>query len=427
MPVADRVWLGLDSARNLMMVTAVLEFAEPVDERGLRAVLAGRLLAAYPRFGQRIVRGRWPVRAPQWHDVDVDLDVHFQRVTSDGSGLSAVVDALLSRPLDLSRPPWHCHLVTGPAGDALVVRVHHAVADGIALAGVLLALTDEADPALGQSPPVEAVAHRPTAPLPSMVGLITGMAWNGLRLLALPREPRTELTGRPGIPKRSAWTPGLPLAQVRSVAAATGGSVNDVLLAVIAGALRRYLLDAGVQPPDLRVFVPVSVRPAGAPLRGQLGNRFGLLFPQLPVAEPAPIARVAAVSRQMAALKASTEAASSSSMIRILGTFPNWTHALAGRVLGSKATAVVTNVPGPRRPVRLAGAEVTRLTYWVPQVGSIGIGISIFSYAGAVCVGVATDAGLVPDPSRLTNAMTAEFDALRRALSQSDVHPSSRW
>ncbi len=407
---ADRLWLGLDSPRNLMTVTAVLTFADPVDLPALRRLLAERLLGGYPRFGQRVEPGRWPLYIPRWSDADVDLDVHLRRLPNDGTDLPGVVEDVLRQPLDLTRPPWQFDLVRIATGDALVARVHHCVADGIALAGVLLALTD--GPALAPPP-----AAPPTGA--SRRGTVTsaaGMARCALRLLLLRREPRSPLTGQPGVAKRVAWTPGLPLAQVRAVAAVTGGSVNDVLLAVTAGALRRYLLADGVPPVDLRVFVPVNVRPAGASGLGQLGNRFGLLFPRLPVGVADPAARVAAISRQMTAGKASAEAASTYHLVRLAGLLPRWCQALAGRVLGSKASAVVTNVPGPRQPVALAGAVLSRLTYWVPQVGSIGIGISIFSYAGTVTIGVATDAGLVPDPARVTDAMAAEFADLRRAV-----------
>lgn len=407
---ADRLWLGLDSPRNLMMVTAVLSFAGPVDLRALRTLLADRLLGGYPRFGQRVEVGRWPLRVPRWRDADVDLDLHLRRLPSHGGDLPGVVEALLSQPLDLTRPPWQFDLVSTATGDALVARVHHCLADGIALAGVLLALTD--------SP----ATRRPQAPSPSgtsPAGTLTsvaGITRSALRLLLLRREPRTPLTGRPGVAKRVAFTSGLPLAQVQALAKATGGSVNDVLLAVTAGALRRYLLAHGIAAPDLRIFLPVNVRPAGSPQPGKLGNRFGLLFPRLPVSVADPVARVAAVSRQMTAGKASAEAVSTYHLMRLAGLAPRWCQALAGRVLGSKASAVVTNVPGPRQPVALSGAALSRLTYWVPQFGSVGLGVSIFSYAATVTVGVATDAALVPDPARLTDAMAAEFADLRRAF-----------
>lgn len=395
-----------------MAVTAVIEFRGPVDDDALRGVLTERLLAAHPRFGRRVVPGRWPLRAPYWEDVPVDLGDHLHRLPGERADLPAVVESLLSRPLDLRRPPWECHLVRGPAGDALVVRLHHCIADGIALASVLLNLID------GDSEPP---ARRPGGQggvlprLRTAARLVVAMTGSAIRLLLLPREPRTALTGRPGVTKRSAWTSALPLDEVRAVAAANGGSINDVLLAGTAGALRRYLLAAGNPPEDLRIFVPVNVRAGGTPPQGELGNRFGLLFPQLPVGEPDPLARVREVTRRMAALKVTGQAMATYRLIGLLGTLPPWTQALAGRVLGAKGSAVVTNVPGPRVPVRLAGTDVSRLMYWVPQVGSIGVGLSIFSYAGTVTVGVASDAALVPDPERLVDAMVAEFADLRRA------------
>lgn len=394
-----------------MMVTAVLTFAEPVDLPRLRAVLADRLLGGYPRFGQRIEPGRWPLRIPRWCDAEVDLDVHLRRLPSTGAELTTVVAALLSQPLDADRPPWQFDVVSTPTGDALVARVHHSLADGIALAGVLLALTDGP-----HSDPPRTVTPGRFAALGSALIATVGMVGSGMRLLGLPPEPRSALRGRPGVAKRVAWTADVALSDLRAIAAATGGSINDVLLAVTAGAFRRYLLAAGERAPDLRVFVPVNVRPSTTTQPGHLGNHFGLLFPRLPVSITDPVARVAAVSRQMTARKATAEAAGTYQLLRLGGLLPRWCQALAGRVLGANASAVVTNVPGPRQPVTLAGAALTRLTYWVPQVGSIGVGVSIFSYAGTVTVGVASDADLVPDPSRLTEAMTAEFAALRSAV-----------
>lgn len=414
MPAADRIWLGLDSPHTPMVVTAVLEFGEPVDWGQLRRVLTDRLLSTYPRFGQRIVPGRWPLRAPRWCDTQVDLDRHLQRMP-DEMTLAAAVETLLSRPLDPTRPPWQCQLVATPTGDALVIRVHHCLADGIALAGVLLTLTDSESvrPRVGAAAP--APVRRGPAGVASTLGMGAGTAWHAVRLLTMRREPRTSLTGRLGTRRAAAWAPTMAFAEVKAVATATGASVNDVLLAVTAGALRRYLLAEGGEPRNLRVFVPVSVRPRGSPPTA-LGNRLGLLLPQLPVAEPKPLARVTAISGQMDVLKLTAEAGATAILIRLLGLFPEWAAALAGRILGAKATAIVTNVPGPRQPVRLAGAELARLTFWVPQVGSVGVGISILSYAGTVSIGVATDSGLVPNASRLTDAMTEEFAELRRAV-----------
>ena len=163
--------------------------------------------------------------------------------------------------------------------------------------------------------------------------------------------------------------------------------------------------------------MPVDLRPPDEPVPSTLGNRFGLVFVRLPVSEPDEIARVRAVHERMGRVKAAEQAASTFAILAIVGALPSWAHRLAVRILGAKGSAVVTNVPGPRRQVFLAGARLVRVVFWVPQTGSVGLGVSILSYAGDVTVGVAADCNLVPDPVELTTAVQVELDALvRRAL-----------
>jgi GNAT superfamily N-acetyltransferase len=151
-----------------------------------------------------------------------------------------------------------------------------------------------------------------------------------------------------------------------------------------------------------------------------LGNRFGLVFVKLPVGVPDPVARVAAVRERMGQVKATAQAASTFAILAVVGALPAWGHRLAVRVLGAKSSAIVTNVAGPSEPVYLAGARLTSIVFWVPQAGSVGLGISILSYAGDVTVGVAADAELVPVPEQLTEAIEGELQALVRAALPAD-------
>jgi len=421
MSTADATWLVIELPHNLMVITAVLEFVGPVDRPRLQHMLIDELAHRYPRFGQRVVPGRWPVRRPAWQEVgELDLDYHLQQVEVPGSlaeSLPGLVSRVLSRPLDMTRPPWQFLLVTGPASSALIARLHHCIADGIALASVLLTLTDSEPARTQAASPTPSPAPRPVLlePIATALRLAAGVGVTSLQIMASRPDPHTALRGRLAEAKGAAWTDPLELAGVKAVAAAAGGSVNDVLLAVTAGALRRTLLSAGQEPADLRVFVPVNVRRPGAPVPARLGNRFGLLLLRLPVAEADPLARVRAVSTRTRALKAGAQALATYTLLNVMGASPAPMQRWGVRLLGTKASAIVTNVPGPRQPTSLAGSTVSRLIYWVPQPGSIGIGVSIFSYAGGVTLGVAADAGLMPDPAQLTAAMVAEFDLLRGA------------
>ena len=461
----DAAWLGMDSPDNLMMVTAVLHLDEPVDRERLAAVLEHRLVSRFPKFSMRPLPSGSPFEQPVW-TTDPEFDLHRHVVEAgtlaDDAAVAALVSDLLSQPLDMRHSPWQFHLVDVPAGvgsagssgslpgSALVARLHHCLADGIALAGVLLSLTDDNPHAPPDSPAGAGSAGESTAD-PRRPGLrsrvaegsrdvaaVTGVdplvprsvrqaaasirfgwrvLYTGLGLLFAARDPRTRLSGRLGTRKVAAWSDQLDLALVKRVAAALGATVNDVLLAVTAGALRRHLLAHGDRPYDLRIFVPVDLRPPDEPVPVTLGNKFGIVFIKLPVAEADPVARVHAVHQRMSKVKGGAQAASTFAILAIVGALPSWGHRLAVRVLGAKSTAIVTNVPGPREPVFLAGARLTRLAFWVPQAGSVALGVSVLSYAGEVSVGVASDHNVLPDPGEITRAVEAELaDLVRLAL-----------
>jgi diacylglycerol O-acyltransferase len=150
MSSADAAWLHMDRPTNLMVITSVLWFDEPVDWDRARDVLRARLADRFPRFRQRVVEGRAPLSGPHWEDdpnFDIELHVHHVALPSpgDAAALQQLVADLMAMPLDRSKPLWHFHFVDGYGdGSAIVVRMHHCIADGVALARVLLSLTDEA-------------------------------------------------------------------------------------------------------------------------------------------------------------------------------------------------------------------------------------------------------------------------------------------
>ncbi len=444
----DAAWLGMDAPDNLMMVTGVLGLEEPVDVARFTEVVEERLLARYPKFSMRPLPTRSPFEQPVWTD-DPDFDVGDHLLDAgtraDEEALRVFVSELLGTPLDMRRSPWQIHLVRlGTGGWAAVARLHHCIADGIALASVLISLTDDSPDVAPDASPTTVTTDLRDPRRPGLVrrvadgsrdvaevtgvdlvphGLRQGLravrfGWRvvrtGVGLVFASRDPRTRLTGRLGTAKVAAWSAPLDLRLVKRVAAALDVTVNDVLLAVTAGVLRRHLLAHGDRAHDLRIFVPVDLRPRGEPVPPSLGNRFGLVFVKLPVAEPDELARVRAVHERMGRVKGAEQAASTFAILAIVGALPTWGHRLAVRILGAKGSAVVTNVPGPEQQVFLAGARLVRAVFWVPQTGSVGLGVSILSYAGDITVGVAADRNLVPDPAELTTAVQVELDAIVR-------------
>jgi hypothetical protein len=171
-------------------------------------------------------------------------------------------------------------------------------------------------------------------------------------------------------------------------------------------------------------MVPVNLRGGTPPT--DLGNHFGLVVLALPVGVRDPLARLAAVKARMDHLKGSPEALATHGLLRAMGWAPRSVEDLGVWFFGTKASMVLTNVPGPRAPLRLAGTEVSRIMFWVPQSGRMGIGISIFSYAGNVTIGIIVDASLVPDPDALVADLHVEFLALRASVSASASAGSQR-
>jgi WS/DGAT/MGAT family acyltransferase len=206
------------------------------------------------------------------------------------------------------------------------------------------------------------------------------------------------------------------LEAVKAIGRAVGGTVNDVLLAAVTGALRRYLLGRGalVDGVEIRAAVPVNLRAPDEP--PSLGNRFGLVFLSLPIGVDDPLDRLYDLKQRMEAIKGSPEALVTFGVLQAMGMMTSQLQDVGVALFGSKATAVMTNVPGPRETIYLASAPVRELMFWVPQSGRLGLGVSIISYASQVWLGLATDAGLVPDPEMIIDAFHAEFELLRRLV-----------
>jgi WS/DGAT/MGAT family acyltransferase len=453
----DNAWLSMDEPTNLMVVNAILTFDKPVDLGRIRAVLQHRWLR-FERFRQRIVRPGAPFLRPYWQtDATFSLDNHLHVFglpsPGDRSALQELISDLMSTPIDLTKPPWHFYIFENyGGGSAIMGRIHHAVADGMALVGVLLSMTDfypdaplltagaDASSDAGSQSLVAGLAREMTGALdtvrrsaswlvgqstqtlqaPSEVRDLFGKsADTGLaagRLLLREPDPPSLFKGKLGVMKRVAWSRPLPLDDVKFIKNHLGGTVNDVLITAVTGGLRRYLVERGqaVDGLTFRAAVPVNMR-ANGDVNG-LGNKFGLVFLKLPVGVAEPLLRLVDVRQRMDELKQSAESPVTLGVLTFMGLSADAVKEMIVRVLEPKATAVMTNVPGPPIPLYLAGQEIKEIMFWVPQAGRLGLGVSILSYAGKIFVGVATDAGLVPDPGRIIDGFHQDFaDLLRLA------------
>lgn len=504
MSSVDTAWLHMDSTTNLMMIVGVMIFDTPISVPRLKTLLEGRLLV-YPRFRQHVIDDGMTAH---WVDDDkFDLDAHLRRVRLPGAGgereLQSMVADLASERLDKGKPLWQMHLVEHyGGGSALITRIHHCIADGIALIGVLLNMTDDdpnapdtprevpglakskvkkfakapapsfnifsalgplgeqlqarLGPALHALSPVADVAQQAfdqlgplKAPIESALEsamgegarigstvvakynrwvdnpaeavdtakMVGGFAQELAYLATMPNDSQTRLKGKTGTVKCVAWSEPLDLTRVKDVGYVLGCSVNDVLLASVAGAIRSYLVAKGDTVSCdalLRAFVPVNLRPSGKEYK--LGNQFGLVGLELPIGEANPVARVFEVRRRMNALKTGYQAVVSMALLGVVGYLPKAVQRQALGLLSDKGSAVMTNVPGPAKPLYLAGSKIAQNMFWVPQSGNVGVGVSILSYAGGVQFGLITDRKLCPDPEAIISQFEPEFNKLMTSL-----------
>ncbi len=448
----DTAWLRMEQPTNLMMITGVIGLGRDIDFSRLVDTIALRFLA-FPRFRHKAVTTS---RGSFWEfDEDFDILAHVRRAALPGAAdkaeLQEYVSELASTPLDQSKPLWQFHLVENyEEGPVLVSRIHHCYADGIALIQVMLSLTDPSPEPRPSASSASSWKSRRAAESnifkrfleparegigaathwgqkiveeamgllkdPEQVGFYAGEAADIAEelgtALTLSDDPQTRFRGRLGVRKRVAWTQPLPLHEVKAVGRALGCTVNDVLIASATGALHNYLISCGEDPTglEIRATVPVNLRPLEH--AKNLGNHFGLVFLPLPIGEDNPLKRLILVHEYMEDLKQSRQAAVAFGLLAALGMGPQALQKPMLDMMSRKASTVLTNVPGPRSSLYLAGTEIQEMMFWVPQNGTIGMGISILSYNNQVFMGLITDRRLVPDPEAIIGRFQHEFEKL---------------
>ena len=455
----DTAWLRMDNDVNLMMIVGVWLLTPGIAHAALCERVEDKLLK-YARFRQKVVQD--PMGASWVADEGFDIQRHVLHEKlkrkkgksagqSERAALQARVGELANTPLDAAHPLWQFHLIDGyEGGSALIARVHHCIGDGIALISVMLSITDG-----GMDPPArnkkdapedddsdwlsDAVVKPLTDIAVKAIGMYGGgvvksmevlsnpqqlmgsldMARTGIQVLRdvaamalMPDDSPTRLKGKPVGKKVVAWGEPLPLDAVKSIGKGLNCSINDVLLACAAGAIGQYLRDQGDDPngQEIRAMVPVNLRPLDK--AWQLGNRFGLAPLVLPIGIENPIERVYAVRARMNELKGSYQPLLAFAVLSVAGLLIKPVQDTLLGLFAKKATAVMTNVPGPAKPLTFCGSTLRQTMFWVPASGDIGMGVSILSYGGGVQFGLITDEKLCPDPQHIIDRFEPEFEKL---------------
>ena len=463
MSKVDTAWLRMDSASNLMMIVGVWILKPGVSYGALCERVEGTLLK-FRRFKQRVVED---TAGATWVDdksFDISQHIVIEKLPHVAKGqeqnaLQDRVAELAMKPLDPKRPLWQLHLIEDyDGGCVLIVRIHHCIADGIALIAVSMSMVDGGPHPPERKPKVEKrgglegaedwiagtliksltqfavktlgkTGDNLASTLEMLIDPKQGMsntanntvhmakiayqlASDAAALVLMPDDSPTRLKGTPGTTKKVAWCQPIPLDEVKAVGKALNCSLNDVLLSCVAGAIGEYLRALGdnTAGQEIRAMVPVNLRPLDQ--AHKLGNNFGLAPLVLPIGVENPIERVYEVRRRMGALKGSMQPLLAFGMLALAGTLIKPAQEAMLNLFSKKTPAVMTNVPGPKEKLKFCGSTLEQSLFWVPQSGSVGLGVSILSYGGGVQFGIISDATLCPDPQKIIDEFEPDFAKL---------------
>lgn len=465
----DASFLALEKRSTHMHVGAVALFGpgprtsgDGVDIEAIRRLIESRL-DSIPRYRQRLATV--PVEGhPVWVDDEhFHLDYHVRHIALPHPGstdqLKSLVGRLMSQQLDRTRPLWELFVVEGleDGGFAIVTKIHHCMIDGISgidLMAVILDFTPDADiePARPWEPrpapngtelavkEISRAISSAIATIGDLSSVVLGIEevasdWTrkframGASLSSgwLTQTSRTPLNGPIGGARLFDWLE-LPLSEVKDVKNIHGATVNDVMLAIVAGAVRRYLLTTGGETEDavasteFRIMAPVSVRTRDE--RGTLGNKVAMWLMALPIGEPDPAVRVRLIKEATKNLKETDQALGASTLVQVSTGAPATLVSLAARLAGRVRpfNMTVTNVPGPQFPLYLLGSEMKATYPLVPLWESHGAGIAMFSVNGSVDIGINMDRTIVEDPAALRGDLLKAFEDLKA----SEPAPESR-
>jgi diacylglycerol O-acyltransferase / wax synthase len=447
--------LERDSAHMHVAGCMVLEGEPPIYEELVDQIMSR--LHLVPRYRQRLAFVPFSQGRPVWVDdphFNVSFHVRHTALPSPGGEeqLKRLAGRVFSQALDRSRPLWEIWLVEGLSEGrfAMLSKTHHALVDGISGVDIATVLFDTSPDPVPVAPPeqrwvprplptgaqllADALLERATAPGEIVRGVKATLrgprhvAGRALRALGgvgamakagLQAAPPSPLNVRIGPHRRFTWVEG-DLRQFKAVKNALGGTVNDVVLASVAGALGRYLRMHGEATDEtvLRAMIPVSVRADVE--RGALGNRVAAMWAPLPVGITDPIDRLLAISREMEGVKSSGQAVGAQVLTELTGFAPPTIMAQAARLQARQRlfNLVVTNVPGPQFPLYMLGRQLEAMYPMVPLAENQALGVAIMSYNGQLNFGLNADYDALPDLEALADELRAAIEELAAAAGE---------
>ncbi len=403
----DAARLHMSTADNPMLITALLALDRSIGHEELEVRLGARL-SRHPRFRQRVIEPR--LRMPRWvEDPTFDVRHHVHRIDASlvpgSASLEDLTGDLSSIPLAGLHPLWRAHLIDGPE-PALVMIVHHALADGAALLALLSELADEDLP---ERRKVDETTTA-TATLRSRAWQIAAGALAASRLALQRPDPEAPLRRRQlGDHKRLAFSGSLSLEELRTTAHALDTTITGVLLTAVAGACRAEL-DVSERAEDLvlHALVPVIVSQRGS--SDVLGNHYGSVLVPLPVGAFDLAARIRGGRDAARRLRSHGAGVAAARLAAAAGALSPFIERIGVELFSRRASVTVSSVRGPADSVHLCGAAVRDIMVWAPASGSIPLSVTLMSYDGRARIGVAADAHALGDARRIVYELECQLE-----------------
>lgn len=441
----DQLMYGADVPTSLVTITGMMVFDKKINKDNLISIIENRLLK-FSRFKEKIIE---KAGKPFWHEDKLfDIKSHVVHVAlphpGDYNTLQELASQLISQPLDYDKPLWQVHLVDNYKGGSVVIwRIHHAIADGIALIKVVFSLTGSTlEESLKILIKEEDSKPKKKKSLFEEVNKFfkSGKDWYHDALEIIGDKEKLKNTfletieisneigkfvygksanktlykkGNLSNTKKAAYSEALPLSVIKVLGKKYNVTVNDMLLVLLTGAIRHHLIRHGQdlnQP--IRIAVPVNMRKKDEKI--EIKNKIGVITIELPVNEEDIDKRISIIKIKTELLKHSFEPLFVYYIMNIMGgVLSHKMEEYFIKLFGSKLTGVMTNVPGPRNEVYFAGEEIKDIMFWVPHTIMLGMGISLISYNDRVCLGVVTDTNLVKEPDEIIEGFYLEFERMK--------------
>ncbi len=440
----DHLMWDAEAPNSLPTIAGILVFEHPLNKQNLINVVSKRLFR-YERFKKKVILKDGK---PMWHeDEKFDLQTHFHHIHLPDNGgyteLQECVSQLISQPLNHNKPLWDVHLIDNyKNGSAVLWRLHHAIGDGMSLVKVVYSLTGNSakDSLTISGRNRKSKTRKSTGKKEHLAESEKSVFDDAMQLLSNPALLRdtietnwqtvmeigelffgkpvtnTIYKGQLGAAKKAAWTKPLSLVKIKTIAKYYKVKMNDVLVALVAGAIRAHLrLHRQKLGKGMKVVVPINIRKKDD--LSDVDNEFSWISLDLPVHIKDFEKRLKFIRKKTAVLKPSAETLFLHEMLHIVADYiPQPVKQMFLEFMGNHIAGVITNMPGPEHPIYFAGEKVEDLTFWVPHTVPLGIGISLMSYDGKVYMGIVTDEGLVNDPDTIVNAFADELNQVEKVI-----------